>query len=353
MVMLRGFLARAALAFAMPTNGALAGLAGLFFLAGITPMRAADVPVAPEPLSYTYFSVEGGYINLDGEKVQAFLDGPDPDSISERFLNVSDGYYGRIELGHRWDAGFLNGIGAYAQGWWSDKEDISEDNFAAALAYQHKGGLRINQLGGCIEACVGGQADLDRSLIEAGLRFFHDFGGEMDRQGLSLGIEPFVAFMGENTNSAIGFINEGFFDATSTRSSDLDATAYGALLALDARHAILEQTVLIARVAAGAYYMDADADTNFNNVSLNNGFASDNLSSDFFGFRGQLALGLEQMLTETFSVGVIGRLDYWSDYPSMDWTDFTPSKGSGSDNEIGEEDFLALSIGARVSLNFR
>ena len=188
--------------------------------------------------------------------------------------------------------------------------------------------------------------------MEAGLRFFHDFGGEMDRHGLSLGIEPFVAFLDENTNSAIGFIEGGSLDNTAIRSSDLDATAYGALLALDARHAIVEQTVLIARVAAGAYYMDADADTNFTDPLLNGG-ASDNLSSDFFGFRGQLALGVEQMLTESFSIGVIGRLDYWSDYPSMDWTDITPPKDDGSDNAIAEEDFLALSVGARISVNFR
>jgi len=327
----------------------LAGLAGFFFLAGMIPIRAADVPVAPEPVSNTYFSIEGGYVNLDAEKVQAFLSGPDSQGLSERFLNVSDGYYGRIELGRMFDMGIFDGIGAYAQGWWTDKEDTSETDISAALAYQHNGNLRVNELGCTADGqpCSTGEADLDRSLIEAGLRFFHDFGDEMNANGVSLGFEPFVAFIDENTKSTIGFTN-GPFQPTSKRSSDLDATAFGALLALDARHAILERTVLITRIAAGAYYMDADADTD--HTFIGGDSVSDGISSDFVGFRGQLALGVEQMLTDTFSVGVIGRLDYWSDYPTMDWTDFTPSKGSGSDNSIAEEDFLALSIGVRLSV---
>jgi opacity protein-like surface antigen len=339
----------------MSTRHCLAGLAGFFFLAGMTPVRASDVPVAPEPVSNTYFNVEGGYVNLDGEKVQAFLSGPDSDTLSERFLNISDGYYGRVELGHRWDTGIFNGIfngiGAYAQGWGSDKEDTSETDFGAGLAYQHNGNLRVNTLGCSTDGqpCSTGRADLDRSLIEGGLRFFHDFGGEMSPGDVSLGIEPFVAFIDEDTDSTIGF-SSGSFSPTSTRSSDLNATAFGALLALDARHAILERTVLITRIAAGAYYMDADADTD--HTFLPDDSVSDDLSSNFWGFRGQLALGVEQMLTETASIGVIGRLDYWSDFPSMDWTDYTPSKGSGSDNSIAEDDFLALSIGVRLSLQF-
>src|ERR1044071_1693271 len=91
---LRGFvLAGAAMTFIMP------------FLAGAGTVRAADI-VAPEATSYTYFGVEGGYVNLDGADVQAFLyrtDLEQEDPFRERSLNLSDGYYGRVEVGHAWD----------------------------------------------------------------------------------------------------------------------------------------------------------------------------------------------------------------------------------------------------------
>jgi hypothetical protein len=88
--------------------------------------------------------------------------------------------------------------------------------------------------------------------------------------------------------------------------------------------------------------MDADADTEL--------FSEDDLSSDFVGFRGQLALGLEQGITNAVSFGVIGRLDYWSDFPSIDWTNTIPNVSTGHDDAIANEDFLSLSIGARLTI---
>ena len=124
------------------------------------------------------------------------------------------------------------------------------------------------------------------------------------------------------------------------------------MLALDLNHPILERTALIMRVAGGPYYVDADAHTDmvFDTAST---FA-DEISSNTWGLRGQLALGLEQKLTDSFGIGVIGRLDYWSDYPTMDWPEFKNLRGDGArSNSIASEDLLTLSIGARVSLNFR
>jgi hypothetical protein len=332
------------------------GLAGLFFLAGIGAAGAADIS-AP-PLSYTYFSVEGGYIYLDGEDVQAFFDSPEFGDVpvKERSIDISDGFHGRAELGHVWDTGIVNGIGAYVQGWEGEDEDISEDTVTVAQAYKHGNNDGIFDFTSCnrdgLRPCARGVGDLDRSLIEAGLRFIHAGGDAPDLGGITLGLEPFVAFVKEDASSTTGSTFDGPFEPSSIRSSDLDATAYGALFALDGRHHVLERTVLTARVAAGAYYMDAGADTSF----VGGRSADDGLSSDFFGFRGQLALGLEQMLTEAFSIGVIGRLDYWSDYPSINWTDWPEPDTPAEDievNSISDEDFLALSIGARISVNFK
>jgi hypothetical protein len=187
--------------------------------------NAADL-VAPQSTSYTYLNLEGGYVNLHGQNVQAFVLGPNGDELSDRSIDISDGYYGRGELGHVWDGGIVNGIGAYVQGWDGDDRNISETDFSAILAYQHNGNLRYNQLGCSSDGqpCSRGKAELDRSLIEGGLRFFHDYGDTTSLDGLALGIEPFVAFVDEDTKSKIGFSNEGF-SPNSSRSSDLDATA--------------------------------------------------------------------------------------------------------------------------------
>jgi hypothetical protein len=201
------------------------------------------------------------------------------------------------------------------------------------------------------QPCTEGHADLDRSLVEVGLRFFHADDNLTDRVGVALGIEPFVAFIDEDTSSFIGNADPQFFP-NGARTSNLDATAYGALFALDGRYHVLERTVLTGRVAAGIYHVDADTDTlYFFGGDPSNG-ADASISSDFWGIRSQLAVGLEQMLTDTLSVGVIGRLDYWSDYPSMEWTN-AGLTGAPRDNSIGDDDFLALSIGARISVAFR
>jgi hypothetical protein len=333
----------------MSIRSFLVGLAGFVFVAGLAPVRADTAPDV-EPAHYTYFSLEGGYIHLDGEEVQAFRSGPD--DTRERFLDMSDGFYGRVELGRVWDTGMFNGLGAYIHGWGGDQEDISEADRVIFLGHKHDG-VRNTRNEICDPSCAVGRADLDRSLFEAGFRFFHEFGDAMELDGIALGIEPFVAFISEDSNSEVGDTRLGAYEQRAARSASLDGTAYGALLALDGRHHILDRTVLTARAAAGAYYMDAEADTDFRFTSGFPDPVSNELSSDFFGFRGQLALGIEQMLTEASSIGVVGRLDYWSDYPTIDWTDAASfSDPDASDNSIAEEHFLTLSIGARLSFRF-
>jgi hypothetical protein len=62
--------------------------------------------------------------------------------------------------------------------------------------------------------------------------------------------------------------------------------------------------------------------------------------------------GLSKRLTDSVGIGVIGRLDYWPDYPTMDWPHFTNEDGDGAKfNSIASDGFLDLSIGARITLN--
>ena len=43
------------------------------------------------------------------------------------------------------------------------------------------------------------------------------------------------------------------------------------------------------------------------------------------------------------SLGLIGRLDYWSKFPFIEWTGVTPTNFvRQNDNSIAEEDFLSL-----------
>jgi hypothetical protein len=194
----------------------------------------------------------------------------------------------------------LSGFGTYVHGWHGD-EDLDHTDFVIALLYRDEDDTAQSSQA-CPAGCAIGRSELERSLIEAGLRFFHDFGAAPQLNGISLGIEPFVALIEEDAYSAVGE------PASGDHSSDLDSTAFGGLLELDGRYHISSRTTLTGRVAAGAYHMDADADAQHRFISSTT--FNDELSSEFFGFRGQLALGLEQALTDSVSFGVIGRLDY-------------------------------------------
>jgi hypothetical protein len=334
----------------MSKRGVVTGVVGLTLaVVGTLPAYAADV-AASQSSAYTYFNLEGGYVHLDGGGVQAFRSGPD--ETSERFFDAFGTYYGRAELGRAWGTGTLNGIGAYIQGW-KGSEDLSETDNALRLGFKLGDDFRVGEQNCNIDGqnCARGDGDLDRSMFEAGLRFFHEFSDTGPFNGVSLGFEPFVAFIDEDTNSQVSTIEPAFPELRFTRSSNLDAQAYGSLLAFDGRYNLAERTMVTMRVAAGAYYLNADSDTDWTNPpSVRTGGS---LSSDSVGFRGQLALGIEQMLTEKVSIGIIGRLDYWSDYPSMDWTDAAfNGDPDASDDSIAHDDLLALSVGARLSLRF-
>lgn len=330
-------------------------LTALFLLAGAALANAADLPVEPdlESVSYTYLTLEGGYIHFDGEEVQAFLLGSSTADLRPRFIDVTDGVYGRAEIGHVWSGGLgngpISGVAAYVQGW-QGEEDIGESGVDGTVSLGYHGeSMTVVAAQTCPgnENCAA-RSDLERSLIEAGLRFFHDFGDAADLSGISLGIEPFVAFIQEDNDSVISSDALGTTFVVS-RSSEFEATAVGALLSLDGRLHISQRTALTGRIAAGPYHMDAEADTLFlTSLPLGN----DELSTDFFGLRGQLALGLDHAVTDGVSFGVIGRLDYWSDFPSIDWTNATFTTFPGDPNSIAEKDFLALSVGLRLTIMF-
>ena len=338
--------ARASSGAVLTRSGAGICLAMVLLLAGGGKVEGADLTSEAEAAAYTYLNLEGGYIHLEGEKAQGYFVSPDSEgpSFRKRSLGISDGVYGRAEIGRVADMGVLSGVGAYVQGWAGNQDNVSETDVRFALPYQHKG-ESSTFLVTCDSPCLTGEADLDRSLIEFGLRFFRAYDGVVDRDGLSAGIEPFLAIVDEETNSAISAPGIPVL----FRSSELDAAAFGALLAVDGRHEVLENIAIIGRVAAGAYYMSADANTAYAQV-LEPPFVDrdDRLSSHYIGFRGQLAAGIERRLSDTVSLGAIGRLDYWSDFPSMEWT-----STDDSDNAIASKDFLALSIGARFSVEFR
>ena len=325
-------------------------VAGLSLLAAASAANAADIAMEPEPFSYTYLSVEGGWIHFNDEEVQSYFIGDDQSGPLEvHELDLSNGIYGRAEIGHIMQSDLINGIAAYVYGWRGDESD-SETDFDTALIFVDEDNLFTVQ-NGCSsnnDPCSVGKAKLERSLLEAGLRFSHSFADPAERSGFSLGIEPFVAFFDEDTTTQIANVIPGEqFDADATRTSDLDATAFGALLALDGRHPLAPHTALITRAAAGAYHMDADVDAKISTGSSVEGHYSD----DFAGFRGQLALGVEQAFTESISLGVIGRLDYWSAMPSMSWIDGAKSTDEKFGfNTIDKDNLLTLSVGVGLTI---
>lgn len=322
-------------------------LAAISFLVGASLANAADLAVEPDlgQSSYSYLQLEGGYIHFDGEDVQSFLLGDRVETLAPHTsVDLSHGFYGRAEIGNVGGlvGGPLNGVAAYVQGWGGD-HDISESHSGEATGLLYHGDEGVVGAGFfCVDPCVG-KSDLERSLIEGGLRFFHDFSPAADLNGVSLGIEPFVALIQENTKSTLLI---GDPDPAMIRSSDLDATALGALIALDGRFNLSSRARLTGRIAAGGYHMDADVDTR---AELPNLSRHDDLSSEFAGFRAQAAVGLDYAITDTMSFGVIGRLDYWSDFPTIKWTD-TTFITLGEPNSIADDNLLTASVGLRLSI---
>ncbi|MEZ5877848.1 MAG: hypothetical protein R3D43_08900 [Tepidamorphaceae bacterium] len=266
----------------------IAATAGTFAM----PALATDF-IGKSNIDFFYAELEGGYSAFDGASTIG-------SSIS---LQPDGGAYGTVTLGHvSIDDGIIYGYVDRAELWFS-YFDHGDDSLTVP----------------------GLSAKVDRDYWEVGTRFQHYYDQNATNK-MMWGFEPFYGEFSDNVVQ----ITAG----PTTATVDVDTSIYGALLSFEYERTIAPATMLLFRAAGGVYGLNSDM-----NIS---GATTGSDSESTAGFRGQLALGLKHQVNERTSVGVVGRLDYFSDVARFDST--------SDSNVITTDDLLGASIG--VNLNY-
>ena len=254
----------------------------------------AEEAMTKSDIDFFYAELEGGYSYFDGANFNTPVAGFD--------LQPDGGAYGTVTLGHvSIDDGIIGGYVDRAELWVSyfDHGDPSHTVGATTVSY-------------------------DRDYWEVGTRFQHYY-DQNATDKMMWGFEPFY---GEFSDLIIQI-------AGPTTNVDIDTSIYGALLSFEYERTIAPATMLLFRAAGGIYGASSE-------ITLGPLALGTNYSDDTAGFRGQLALGLKHQVNERTSVGVVGRLDYFSDVARLDTF-------SGV-NAMSNDDLLGASIG--VNLNY-
>ena len=264
----------------------IAATAGTFAM----PALATDF-IGKSNIDFFYAELEGGYSAFDGASTIG-------SSIS---LQPDGGAYGTVTLGHvSIDDGIIYGYVDRAELWFS-YFDHGDDSLTVP----------------------GLSAKVDRDYWEVGTRFQHYYDQNATNK-MMWGFEPFY---GE-------FSAKPVQTGTQTLNGTVDQSIFGAMLSFEAERMIAPETMLLLRAAGGVYGSNADYSVT--------GTSTISDSDDTVGFRGQLAVGLQHQVNARTSVGVIGRLDYFSDVA-------IPDRATGN-STLRNDDLVNVSLG--VNLNY-
>ena len=264
----------------------IAATAGTFAM----PALATDF-IGKSNIDFFYAELEGGYSAFDGASTIG-------SSIS---LQPDGGAYGTVTLGHvSIDDGIIYGYVDRAELWFSYFDQGDETNTTL-----------INTI------------SFERDYWEVGTRFQHYYDQNATNK-MMWGFEPFY---GE-------FSAKPVQTGTQTLNGTVDQSIFGAMLSFEAERMIAPETMLLLRAAGGVYGSNADYSVT--------GTSTISDSDDTVGFRGQLAVGLQHQVNARTSVGVIGRLDYFSDVA-------IPDRATGN-STLRNDDLVNVSLG--VNLNY-
>ena len=255
------------------------------------PALATDF-IGKSNIDFFYAQLEGGYAFFDGAKMN---EGGTP------VLQPSGGAYGTALLGHvSIDDGIIYGYVDRAELWFSYFDQGDETNTTL-----------INTI------------SFERDYWEVGTRFQHYYDQNATNK-MMWGFEPFY---GE-------FSAKPVQTGAQTLNGTVDQSIFGAMLSFEAERMIAPETMLLLRAAGGVYGSNADYSVT--------GTSTISDSDDTVGFRGQLAVGLQHQVNARTSVGVIGRLDYFSDVA-------IPDRATGN-STLRNDDLVNVSLG--VNLNY-
>lgn len=200
----------------------------------------------------------------------------------------------------------LNRIGLVYSGSWIDS-DLSDDYYGAVL-------IEPNQTGkpqGEIVICPSGLGSPCSEFNYTAKRQSHEikpsfmlgkqfFNGPL----LLAGLEPFFGII---TESSAASLANGF-----GIQSNWESVFVGGLFALELQVPFAEKYSFTVGAGIGPYTIHTDSRVEGNTLGAKlKGSANDT------GFRAQLSLATEYMLSSSFSLGLVGRLDYWSASPNI------------------------------------
>jgi hypothetical protein len=206
------------------------------------------------------------------------------------------------------------------------------------------------------ESCAEFTGDVERKYRETMLALY---AGTEDAHGATwwFGIEPFRGRIDEASryNTSITLYNGQSIDEYSPLDSQMSADLSGATLSVRREGMLTEDWGYSINLGLGSYSGDA---TNSVSAVQSGATATDIL--EFNGIRAQLGAGLDYRLSDNVSLGINGKIDFWSDQPYtyMEW-DFEPGstptiaeppRGLG-DYGIRMKEHVSLSL--EISLTFR
>ena len=209
--------------------------------------------------------------------------------------------------------------------------------------------FRIVDVTGVYQSSAGAltaKTKRDFDYYEFGFRLRNDnqnIGGHV----LPVFIEPFLRFTEDDTSTQI--LSQML--STRNREGDVDAWFLGFMAGVDPELHVSQSVKLVASLAAGLYYVDADGKfrSTANNFALFN--QSFNDDEDAIGFRGRAQGAIKFALTQAAIVSLFAGVDYWSDVPVAYMPNnigaITTPQGAA---HVDMEDVVEVKGGARLTI---
>ena len=205
------------------------------------------------------------------------------------------------------------------------------------------------------ESCAEFTGDVERQYRETMLALY---AGTEDAHGATwwFGIEPFRGRIDEASryNTSITSYNAQSIDEYSL-DSQMSADLSGATLSVRREGMLTEDWGYSINLGLGSYSGDA---TNSVSAVQSGATATDIL--EFNGIRAQLGAGLDYRLSDNVSLGINGKIDFWSDQPythmELPFTEVgTPTLAfpPGRDGDYGIRMKEHVSLSLEISLTFR
>ncbi len=313
---------------------AAAGAATLLSFATPANAEMGSSPVAP---GGSYLSIFGGFFDTNIDSVRGHASGT---VLSETSVDVDGDGFGGVEFGFT----PTNGLSWIDRVEWffefgGGDDKVNETNVP----------FRIVDVTGVYQSSASAltaKTKRDFDYYEFGFRLRNDnqnIGGHV----LPVFIEPFLRFTEDDTSTQI--LSQML--STRNREGDVDAWFLGFMAGVDPELQVSQSVKLVASLAAGLYYVDADGKfrSTANNFALFNQSFSDD--EDAIGFRGRAQGAIKFALTQAAIVSLFAGVDYWSDVPVAHMPNnigaITTPQGAA---HVDMEDAVEVKAGARLTI---